>query len=531
VDEKTTFKKTNVIKNISKEKIAEAIKDESTVLANQKLKKWYCDFITLFREKYSTLTDEEKLSMNNTNNFLNPCQIEVFWMKNPSLQLIIQSNLPDRNDMGIYVHGPFTTKEFLDKVEPILQEPRWMKEIDDSFTVNLGSNHVYTYAERLASNIFQFIEYSKFLLFNPFKISGNAQGSGLNDKVWIQTYGGNIGESNYVDQVEQLINSFKSTAKQKLLEQKGKSIEEVEKEKQLAQKRRQEMTQQDTVEEKWDGYGVHFFPPVVIGKKSTPSVSQLLRGNNPLVTKGKAFDIKMDDHTIIVNKDGFIFVESKQKEEAIQILNVIMALGVLENFKLFAVREQDLTYGKYNKDDLTITEQQWHSQTIRAPLHDYNRSSDHFLGYQVLEISEEHLRDIINNVLKIKDNEKLTENLRLFAEAFTHLENSEYAQSFIMSWSVIERNYSNLWKIILDAKDFDNDRYSKLTNPGQWSFDYVIEALNLIGKIGDQEYDFLMELKRKRNKLYHSGKVVSHQDAERCLNFIRSLLQNEIKPN
>ncbi len=49
-------------------------------------------------------------------------------------------------------------------------------------------------------------------------------------------------------------------------------------------------------------------------------------------------------------------------------------------------------------------------------------------------------------------------------------------------------------------------------------------------QINDNEYDLLMELKRKRNKFYHSGKSVSKEDAERCLDFIVTILDEKLKP-
>lgn len=232
---------------------------------------------------------------------------------------------------------------------------------------------------------------------------------------------------------------------------------------------------------------------------------------------------------MIVNKDGYIFIESTQKEEAIKIFNVITSLGILDNVKLFAVREQDISFANYDRKQLEITSQQWNSETIRAPLFDRFHSRDHYLGYQVREIAQNKLISIINNAFKIKMNEKLSENLRLFAEARAHLYNSEYAQSFIMAWSIIERTYSELWRQKLDKKDLESERFSKLTNTSQWSLDYVIEVLNLNGEIDDQEYDFIMELKRKRNKLYHSGKVISLEDAQRCVDFVTRILQDKMR--
>ena len=54
-------------------------------------------------------------------------------------------------------------------------------------------------------------------------------------------------------------------------------------------------------------------------------------------TNHKIFDMKLNNNQIIVNKNGFIFVENKSKEDALKILNLIMAHGVFYGFSLYAV--------------------------------------------------------------------------------------------------------------------------------------------------------------------------------------------------
>ena len=118
--------------------------------------------------------------------------------------------------------------------------------------------------------------------------------------------------------------------------------------------------------------------------------------------------------------------------------------------------------------------------------------------------------------------------MRLLNEGLTHLTNSEFAQSFIMSWSIIERHYYDIWFTLLSQRNIDHERSSKLTNPNQWSIDYVLEVLELENKIDENSYDLLMELKRKRNKFYYNGKQVAKDDADRSLQYAKKLLVNKI---
>lgn len=469
--------------------------------------------------------------MNNTDNYLSPVQIEVFWLSHPEAQLIIQSNLPIRKDQEIIIHGPFTSSEFNQKVEPVLNEPRWQvkKKMFDLYDIE--KERYISYGELVAGEIFRFIQYRKYIMFDQRPFTGRSSGLALDDKIWVQTYIGDISKNSYEFEVNKVLNEIKNQAKS-ILEERNKEKEKIVSKKPFSKEVvKKEPEPPPIVEQKWDGYGVHFFPPVVIGEKPKPTIHHTLYGLDASIRfNEKAFDYVIDNKTIIVEKGGYIFVETKTKDEALKILNLIMALGNLQGELLFAVRELDVSNVNFDREKLTLTEKQWHSQTIRSMLFEYTRPIDHYMGYPIKEISKEKLLLIIKQAFEVLKNEKLTENLRLYSEAFTHLKNSEYAQSFIMSWSIVERHYSDIWRRLLDNKDLENDRFSKLTNTAQWSIDYILESLNLMEQINDNEYDLLMELKRKRNKFYHSGKSVSKEDAERCLDFIVTILDEKLKP-
>src|SRR2546425_8958583 len=61
------------------------------------------------------------------------------------------------------------------------------------------------------------------------------------------------------------------------------------------------------------------------------------------------------------------------------------------------------------------------------------------------EIDPKRLQEAIMEAEKLYPNLKAVEELRLFIESFTHFNDSEYAQSFVLSWSIIERHLYELW--------------------------------------------------------------------------------------
>lgn len=476
----------------------------------ESLKQWYLKYIDYFREEYKKLSADEKATVNNTNNFLNPCQIEIFWITDPDYQLIVQSNFNDRPDKEIIVNGPYKPHEFQSNVIPVLKDKRWMRKVKEVLPYRYEQFSVL--GEKMALNIYGFIEMIKNYPFASQKRANRELIGRAFEDTWTRIRVGDIGELDHTQEINNIIQAIKAEAKNK--------------------QERLPTSQQPTsfTNDKYDGFGVHLFPPMVIGSKYKRSIDELIYNSSNLwINDDKVFDMMIGDNQSIVNKDGFIFVESKSKEDALKILNLIMAHGAFYGFPLHTVREQELVTANYNKQKLIVTDMGWNTETKRAYLLDDSFNSKYRSHNRKTEIKPDTMKEILSSTEKLLVHEKLSEEMRILNEGLTHFVNSEFAPSFIMSWSVMERHYYDLWSELLSQKNIDTERLSKLTNVNQWTIDYVLEVLNLQNKIDENSYDLLMELKRKRNKYYHSGKQVMKEDADRCLNYAMRLLVEKIQ--
>ena len=489
---------------------------------NTEIKEWFQNFITLFREKYSQLSEFEKSGIDNTLNFLKPCQIEVFWLKNPELQLIVQSNMPERKDLECIIHGPFEGREFYDKVEPILSEERWQKKIEEKDFEEFVFTPDETLPRLLAMELHQMLEYAKFILFYPHDVGDSGGAGSLTNNVYAHIHVGNISNKDYKKRVEQSITQMKHGAelRKDLLKT---AVNEIKDRFQLNEPFKHSAVQ---IQKKGGyGFGVHMFPPVIIGKPVKPTIRQLLEGVRTDTTIfNKAFDLKIENKRVIVNRDGYIFIETPKKEEALNVLNTIMALSTLLGNPLFAVREQDISTASYN-ENFQLTSKQWNSQTIRSRLHDHSSIHDLSLNHERTEILQDWLTPIIKESFTIMKNRKLSEDLKFFVEAFTHNHNTEYSQSFVMSWSVIERYFLRLWKNVVSKKKLDKKRSKKLKS---WKIDQIMETMDLSKIINEEDFKILMELKNERNQFYHGGHQISRENSAKCLNFVRKIINKKL---
>ena len=476
----------------------------------ESLKQWCLNYIDHFRKEYGALSPNEQKGISNTNNFLAPCQIEIFWVTNPDYQLMIQSNCSDRPDRQIVIHGPYQPHEFRSNAATILAERWWTRDlIDDSGIVY---EHARALGEAMAEEIYKFVEIIKFDLFHPQQNAYHTlYGMSVGD-IWANIYAGNIGDLDYVQEIDNTIQEIKCASKAR---QEQKSS--------LQQPR-------PFTAVTYMGFGAHFFPPIMLGKKRKPTIEQRINNQpNTWAYNNMAFSMEINGHKVIVNNDGLVFVETKDKDRALKILNLVMACSVFYHLNSHAVHERELVMSNYDKQNLALTSMQWNVETRRTPLLE-DRFNLRSTNLPRIQVKPETVREILSNTEKLLTHERLSDDMRLFNEGLTHFANSEFAQSFIMGWSVIERYYTALWKVLLSKKKITKKRLGKLTNPSQWTFDVILEFLNLQDVIDDDLYDRLLKLKSRRNKFYHEGMSVTNDDAKLCLTHAKKLISKSIKP-
>ena len=502
-----------------------------TKIEDRQIQDWFHNFITLFRKKYSGLSEFERTGIHGVLDFSKPCQVEIFLLKYPEIQLIILSKIPERKDMEVTVHGPFEGNEFIEKVEKILSDERWQKKPEhndehEDFEIFMDFGEPDdTLGDILAKRFYQMIDTAKHSLFYS---SGSIDSFGIDQisrNIWTDIRTGNILKTDYNEKVEDAIKKIKETAR--IQDEWNATTPRLVMESLKRQKPFNSLPMQ-AQQTGGHGFGIHIFPPVRIGKTKKPTIHQFLNGaKNDTTIFDKSFDLMIKGRVVIVNRDGYVFIETNKKEQAMKILNLIMALGTLITTPMFAVREQDLSIASFDKNR-TIVSKQWRPGTLRSQLHDNSSMHDFSLNESRFELTEKELTDIILSAFEVIEDNDIANNLKLFVEALTHNRSTEYSQSFVMSWSILEQHYSSLWGKMLNKKQLDKNRLEKLQNPNQWSIDYKLEILNLLGKIDEQDYKVMMELKKKRNNFYHGREQISQEDSVKSLKLARKIIDDKI---
>ncbi len=464
---------------------------------------WFVDLIETFRREYEKLSDSEKSQLLNSFDYTFPCQIEVFWMNDPiEYQVIVVTHDEDRSDMEIIIHGPFKAHEFLEKIEKIMEESRWQKV---AYTRH-PHKEVVKYSDlfiSILSNLFRIIKNSIFSKVSKGYIGGVALGA----REWCWYVSGNVIELDPYELVKNSIDEMKYRVKNKTSQG-------------------EETIQLSRISEnRLKGYGTYFYPMVWIGKIPEPTFKEKVTGEYNL-SSSKVFDTKFNTFKLIVNSDGFIGIVTEDRTEAIRILNLIFGVALVLGHTCFAVRESEIAEIEVDPQSLEICSISMPYLSLKTLFIDHLRPKITYFGMK--EISESDIREIIKIAEKINKNPYLSELLIFLLEGSTHYVNAEYSQSFIMNWVIIERYIDKLWREFLDEKQMSNRRKDKLTNPALWNIDSILEVLNLSGKLDDEGYELLRDLKNKRNNFVHRGRLIDKESAKELLNFSYVIVKNEL---
>ena len=206
-------------------------------------------------------------------------------------------------------------------------------------------------------------------------------------------------------------------------------------------------------------------------------------------------------------------------------MNLISSIACLYNFPAFVITENELGDLTIDQDSMKINGPSMSLASLRNLA-----CQERYYGYSNLPIMNPYIREIVplktlksivdlSNKLLINSNEEIINYLNHFLEGYTLFNNSEYSQSLIINWVILEKRLIQLRDKFMDEKGIIGKRRNKLKDTNQWYSDNLIELLNFTKYIDDCEYKKYMDLKKIRNNIAHKGVLATKEEAKDCLEF------------
>lgn len=482
----------------------------------KELEKWGQNLIDNFRKEYEKLNELEQKQIFDYRKYSAPCQIEIFWVSEPfEYQLFVLLHDYDRPDKEIKINGPFKGFELEEEVIKIMDEPRWKKELlnqEDNFHWDYDKNQMNKYSDGFVqdfSNLLNIIRNDSLINFKNGLISSRP----FLDNGWVANFKGNVAELGYFE--KERIESFQYA-------KRGASIrnETVIK----------KPSSQSIIHDKsFVGViGAYYYPGVFIGNNIEISFKEKLHGPNIIEYPKYEFEFTFDGRKGFYDKYGFVVIQIEDEKSAIKIINTIFGISLILGIESLSVRESELISSKIKQNNPVLGDSiggcSWNSANQRfKPMN--------FMGSRKTVIPLDKMNEIIKIAEIIYSDEKLNDLVVFLLDSYTHLKSLEFSQSFLFSWFIVENLIPRLFAEVISEKNEMYGQNKKADKYDNWSIATKIEFLSFLGKLGNQEYDFLKIYNKKRNNFIHKGIAISKSDSEKLYNFTFDFVENEICKN
>jgi hypothetical protein len=481
----------------------------------QELRNWLLDFIDSSREGYLSLPLSEK-KITFFPDCQPPCQIEVFWLREPEYQIVYFNRDLNREDKEIIINGPYENELFLDEVEFILKEARWIRLLPQQIfeLYKKRGGNVATYAdlfERVLRAMSRSIQESVLRKARPgWRHITHTLSLDSDDTVLLVRH--NITILNSAEVASCYVQRSIGTNKER--DQWYKEWQE--------EKARLEYI-----------YGSCFYPAIMIGKKLKKSFRMRITRLGELgkdIFPEKVFDISFDGIPVIAYSDGLIGVKTDDKTQALKILNLIFSYASAADLESSPVTESEVVRVGVFPNSLKIDFQTFWSEREKIPAWspranalDIHRQQEAYYERKVEPIAK--IRNLILQAAKLSSNKELSEQAVFWNAGRSHHKSREYAQSFIQDWIVIEKYVYRILEDLRNQKIISNNKYNELKD---WHINSVLILLNLSGQLNDNHYSELNRLRKARNDFIHSGIEINEDDSNRCLKSATKIIKDDI---
>lgn len=467
--------------------------------------KWYKELIQIYRNKILEIPLEIRESVSNLSDFSEKIEIFDFWMvqNHKDSHFIIVDKGRDIIDSSINIIGPYDVNED----EHVEELDRSLEKYDEIFQKR-GKN-----------------DFRDYLIQNLLTVMSNARGSKEPDLLHPHSSGvfqkvkkdgsftwywrGNIFKSKPSDLVQRIFFQaaehlrFKETMKSNKAQIMSPGFT-------MKSGKTMEISSPDGL----ISIGGYFKPDIWIGDLPTIKLSDILRNRSISSLIQQMYKVELESYIIYLNSEGFVRVLSKENdqnqtlsEDSIQFLNMkkivnsIFSLFILNDIILTPFSRGQLQYYLSNISTPHIVGMTIGQIPFEEKInHPFDNDPLDVKVKRRKQIEFELVNKIFNTLTKIQ-NTNAIDFLDLFTQSYVHLIHKEFTQSFIFSWTIIDKHLKTKWMEFLNNTTITSTRKSKLSNDIN---NYIRnEFMEINSVIDTHTYRVIDKLRKIRNKFLH----------------------------
>ena len=463
--------------------------------------------IDIFREEFQKLTSDEQKHEQMINSLRMPCQIHILSSPSKKFHQLLKTHFPQLKDKVIKIIQ-LSNDTFIDQLEDFQKDPMWLNIDQETPDGEMFPGNPSQYVQQILVNLGKMIRNKADLVTSSYY---NGIGGMMlqNNEIAVWDLYGDLNDIGFKENGKRITQEYKSA---------------------FAQMQKEKMFQKpvqitESVPNTKSGFGTYCYPPLLIGDFD-PSLRDQITNREREILNENVIESKFSDIQILINKDGIISLETKERTVAEKILNTIMGVALILGLPLYGVKPSEIANVTIDKSTNRISASSWKESTLRMKMFGFTHrfSPIRELSHR-MHISIKDMELVLKKASTLWQSQEHANMLKLLLGSFTHLDNHEFSQSFIMSWMIIERYLYDLWNSKIKGAGVTN-RITEDLN--RWDVYRVLEILHIDKVIPEDDYVDARQLHSLRNDLIHFGYEVTEKQSEECYDMAFQIITDKI---
>lgn len=479
---------------------------------NQDIKDWVAGYISEFRARLATIDPAKQRIGSNLEDFSSPIQVLVVSVSHEegsAHTLLVGFHLRSQPDGAVYVLGPMEPTDIPKDVAAFLDDEIWAEEVETArFLIDEGERSLRSIIAKLVAQHLN--------RFDSLRVAA-AYGVVKNDP--------RIGSRIMTPPdgfMWELHGDFTRLDPKQLVADRVEDIAPLSKTASPV-----DQADQPARPEPLQRFGALFYPPVRIGRRLQLSVDDILKRKNffRFGPRQQAFEGTCRGDPVIAFEDGLLTVQTGNRGEALETLNIVMALTWMSGIAdTRTVRDSELFDLRINPDHPENIQESVQLSSLRN-LPVFTDQAPTMWGGVTPLIEVEQLEGVLQGADGIARDRDLAFQLLMIHDGYTSLQEADYRQAYIDGWLVIENWILVTWRDILSSGGRSAKAIKKLEDERNWTAGVMSETLQLTGRITDKQLGQIIKWRKLRNDIVHNGLSPSDDDAKGVIDFGLVLLR------
>ena len=442
---------------------------------------WFREFVKEMREKYAELPEASRRGVVRLDDFRPPCQVVVFWVSQPERQFLFVTKEESMPDLAVEVHGPLPIGQALDEIGRTLQEP-WLQR---SFRAD-GEDR--TYHDELERDLVGLVRMLQYEVFHPeIANAGSVIKRGREDRegfTWLV-----VGDLTVADPKELALRISQGWRELEAKSAHVAGAPPAPPEPPLLR-----------------GYCTYVLPPTWFGTLPRLDYSQKLYGVPVLPTMEFQTLSRYRGALLGLGTLGQIGIGEPDKRTCLRYMNEIMSVASLLGLPMMSVHESDLGELEMTGEGQIRSMEYPGSEGRREVSQVEFGGADEATLRGFREVEPARFAQIVSTAERVIDSRAKSDCAILLVEARTLAEGGQCAQSFLSSWSAIEKYFREVYQ----------SRRPGRPSRARMNVGEVLRELHAESVLADEQFDVLERLRKRRNEISHGDASTSPEEAIEC---------------